>query len=176
MNRDELGLRIYSTSLLKGRFKLRSGVISDRYFDKYLFESDPKLLFEIADQMIKLLPNRFDYLAGLETGGIPIAVALSYKTGKPAIFVRKSAKEYGTKKLAEGPEIQRKKLVIVEDVITSGGQVIKSVKDLRVLGAEVKNAVCVIDREAGGIDKMRAISLEMKPLFKMSELVSLSGR
>ncbi len=92
---------------LSGQFTLRSGQVSSEYFDKYLFESQPALLARVAAQMERLLPADTDLLGGLELGGIPIATMVSARTGLPALFVRKKAKEYGTCKLAEGPARRR---------------------------------------------------------------------
>jgi len=170
MERQELAKRIYDTSHLTGEFELRSGAISNEYFDKYQFESQPDLLFEIAKQMIPLLPDSFDLLAGLEMGGIPIATAISYQTGKPIVFVRKKAKEYGTNKIAEGADINGKKLVIIEDVVTSGGQIVLSTEELRSRGAVISTALCVIDREAGGVESLAKSIIKLKPLFTMTEL------
>ncbi|MFP4369780.1 MAG: orotate phosphoribosyltransferase, partial [Candidatus Kapaibacterium sp.] len=147
-----------------------SGKISNEYFDKYQFETDPLLLFAICEQMAELLPEDFDMLGALEMGGIPIATVLSQITGKPVCFIRKKAKDYGTAKLAEGPSIESRKLVMIEDVITSGGQVIESAAELRKKGAIITNAICVIDRESGGMEKLIEHSIELKPLFKMSYL------
>src|SRR5687768_13269484 len=129
MNAQELGRRIYQSAYITGDFLLRSGKRSHEYFDKYRFESNPELLREIAKHLAPLVPSGTEYLAGLEMGGIPIATALSLETGIPAVFVRKEAKAYGTCKFAEGAEIQGKRLCIIEDVITSGGQVLISAKD-----------------------------------------------
>ncbi|MBI5325812.1 MAG: orotate phosphoribosyltransferase [Ignavibacteriae bacterium] len=170
MTHKELAKEIYNTSYLTGTFLLRSGKISNEYFDKYQFESNPDLLNEIAEQFLEIIPNDFDLIAGLELGGIPIATMLSQKTGKTAIFVRKKAKEYGTNKLAEGSDFNGKKLLIVEDVITSGGQVILSVDELRKHGAFIQHAVCVIDRESGGKENLAKNNIELLPLFTMSEL------
>ncbi len=170
MNRKELAESIYDISHLTGEFLLRSGKISNEYFDKYRFESNPEIIKAIADQMVKLLPDDFDYLAGLEMGGIPIATAISMACGKPAVFIRKKAKEYGTCKLAEGAEIKGKKLVIIEDVITSGGQVIISTKELKALGADIETVLCVIDREQGGREALLSDGLKLNALFTMTEL------
>lgn len=172
MTKQELAKAIYRTSHLTGEFKLRSGTISNEYFDKYQFESNPELLLEICQHIIDILPDDFDILAGLEMGGIPIAVILSQLTGKPVCFVRKKAKEYGTCNLAEGSEIFGKKLLIVEDVVTSGGQVILSSQELREKGAIITNAICVIDRESGGKDGLNRIEINLNPLFTMSEIKS----
>lgn len=175
MNREELAKAIFASSHITGRFVLRSGAVSHEYFDKYQFESNPYLLDQIAEHLIELLPLEFDYLAGLEIGGIPIAVALSLKTGKPITLVRKKAKEYGTRKLAEGPDIAGKRVVVVEDVVTSGGQVAISSKDLKEMGAEIVGAVCVIDRESGGPEALSAEGVNLRALFTMTELKAYSG-
>ncbi len=170
MTRDDLARHIHRRSLLHGHFVLRSGATSDRYFDKYLFESDPTLLRAIAEAMAPLVPSGIDALAGLELGGIPLAVMLSQVTGLPCRFVRKAAKEYGTRRLAEGGDIEGQRLLVIEDVITSGGQVVISSRDLRALGASVDHALCVIDREAGGGEALAGIGVDLRPLFRMSEL------
>ncbi|HUH07397.1 MAG TPA: orotate phosphoribosyltransferase [Egibacteraceae bacterium] len=169
-DRDDLARRIYTTSHLTGEFTLRSGAVSSQYFDKYLFEADPRLLADIAAALGGLVPPGAEALAGLELGGVPIATMLSQVTGLPALFVRKEAKTYGTCKLAEGGEVAGRRLVVVEDVVTSGGQVIASCADLRERGAEVLAVLCVIDREAGGVDALAANDLALRPLFTMSEL------
>ncbi len=172
MTHEELGRAIFNSSHLTGEFVLRSGKISHEYFDKYQFESDPILLKEIAVHMVSLLPDSFDVLAGLEVGGIPIATALSLETNKPLAFIRKKPKEHGTKKFAEGIEVENKHLVIIEDVVTSGGQVIISTSDLRKIHANISLALCVIDRESGGAETLSQHGIELRSLFKMSELKS----
>jgi len=175
MTKEQLALEIYDTAHLTGKFLLRSGSFSSEYFDKYQFESRPDLLMEIAEHMLKILPDDYDLLAGLEMGGIPLATALSFKTGKPAVFVRKKAKEYGTAKLAEGPDIEGKRLLIIEDVITSGGQVVISSRDLKDRGALIVGAVCVIDRESGGREALAEKAIKLNSLFTMSELKKIKG-
>jgi orotate phosphoribosyltransferase len=170
MSRDELAKQIYEMSHIKGRFQLRSGQISDEYFDKYLFEAQPEVLRAIAEQMAPLIPRGIHALAGLEMGGIPVATILSQVSGIPALFVRKNAKEYGTCKLAEGGDVSGRNLLIIEDVVTSGGQVVLSVADLRERGAVVKNVLCVIDRESGGRENLAKEGLSFRALFTMSEL------
>lgn len=170
MDRNELAGRIFKTSHLTGTFTLRSGQISNEYFDKYLFESEPELLAEIASHMSELIPEGTEILAGLEMGGIPIATALSLKTGIPAIFVRKTAKEYGTAKLAEGIGFTGKKVCIIEDVVTTGGQIVMSATDLRQLGADIKYVLCVIERDIKGRENLKKEELELRPLFTMEEL------
>ncbi len=170
MDRQELAREIYRVSHITGTFKLRSGQISNQYFDKYLFEAQPRLLAEIAAQMIKLIPAGTEVLAGLELGGVPIATAISLKTGIPAAFVRKKAKDYGTCKLAEGADVKGKKVLVIEDVVTTGGQIILSTNDLRKLGADVRSVMCVIQRGKDAKDILSKESLELIPLFTMEEL------
>lgn len=170
MNRDDLARTIYKRTHLTGTFRLRSGAISDEYFDKYLFESDPWLLREIGEALVPLVPPASEALAGLELGGVPLATILSQLTGLPALFVRKAAKSYGTCRLAEGGELDGRRLTVIEDVVTSGGQVVTSCGDLRERGAIVEHAVCVIDREAGGAKNLADVDVELRALYTMSEL------
>jgi orotate phosphoribosyltransferase len=138
--RTDLARAVYDSAHLTGEFLLRSGATSTEYFDKYQFESDPRLLRRIAEALAELVPDGVDALAGLELGGVPLATALSQVTGLPTLFVRKAAKPYGT-----------------------------------ALGAEIAGVVCVIDREAGGVEKLAAEGLELRALFTMSELKAAAG-
>ena len=165
-----LAARIYEVSHLRRSFTLRSGQVATEYFDKYRFESDPELLAEIARLATSLIPTEVDGLAGLEMGGIPVAVALSAACGLPACFVRKKAKEYGTRQLCEGGEVSGKRLLIVEDVVTSAGQILLSAADLRQAGAVVTDAVCVIDRQSGGRENLAQAGITLRALFTMDEL------
>ncbi len=171
MESRELAQAIYKVAHLTGEFKLRSGLTSKEYFDKYRFEAQPKILKEIAKAMRPLIPAGTEALAGLEMGGIPIATALSLESGIPAVYVRKEAKSYGTCRVAEGLEsLKGVKLCIIEDVITTGGQVILSAEDLRKEGALVKDVLCVISRQQGGEEKLAAAGLQMISLFNQTQL------
>jgi orotate phosphoribosyltransferase len=170
-DRAGLATRIYDASHLTGTFTLRSGVVSHEYFDKYMFESDPELLAHIAAACVPLVPAGMDALAGLELGGIPIATMISQLSGLPARFVRKEAKTYGTCRMAEGGELDGKRLCIIEDVVTSGGAILDAAVELRAQGAVLGPVICVIDRESGGAEKLAAEGLELHPLFRMHELL-----
>jgi orotate phosphoribosyltransferase len=170
MTRPELAKAIYRVSHLTGRFRLRSGAESSEYFDKYRFESDPVLLREIVAAILPLIPPDTDTLAGLELGGVPVATVLAQLSGLPVVFVRKVAKEYGTRQMIEGTGVSGRTLLIVEDVVTSGGQVVLSAKDLRAAGATVQHAVCVVDRESGGREALAASGIDLHPLFGFAEL------
>ena len=170
MDRKVLARRIHQAAHLTGEFTLRSGVVSNEYFDKYRFEANPALLLDICEFMAEMVPAEIDALAGLELGGIPIATMLSQVTNVPARFVRKEAKTYGTCQLAEGGDIEGQRLCIVEDVVTSGGAILDGARELRARGAILGPVLCVIDRESGGTDKLAADGLTLHPLFTMSEL------
>ncbi len=174
MNRAELGRRVYERSHLVGEFRLRSGAIAAEYFDKYLFESDPDLLRHIGEALAGLVPAGTEGLAGLELGGVPLAVMLSQITGLPAFFVRKQAKAYGTRTLAEGGDVGGRRLVVIEDVVTTGGAVLTSCHALVERGAKVRDVLCVIDREAGGPEHLRNSGFVLHALFTMSELVRMA--
>jgi orotate phosphoribosyltransferase len=174
MNREHLAAAIASVATLRGQFTLRSGTTASEYFDKYRFESEPSLLRALAEHLAALIPPETEALAGLELGGVPIATALALHTGLRTVFVRKRAKEYGTCQLAEGLEVAGLHLLVVEDVVTSGGQVVASSKDLRSLGAVVTHAICVIDRQAGGESALGAAGIELRSLFTKAELASTS--
>ena len=176
MNKSEIARWIYGTSHITGRFKLRSGQLSKEYFDKYLFEAEPKLLAEIAGFMLPLIPPWIDILAGLEMGGIPVASALSLYSGVPAAFVRKKAKEYGTCKLAEGPDVKDKNVCIVEDIVTTGGQIIESARELRKRGAKIDAAMCVILRDEKAVSLLAAEGLTLIPAFTMDYIKEQSLR
>lgn len=176
MDRNELGMKIFQSSHITGEFLLRSGQISNEYFDKYKFESDPVLLKSIAGELKNMIDDDIEILAGLEMGGIPIATAISFENGMPALFVRKVAKEYGTRKLAEGIEFEGKKVCVVEDVVTTGGQIIKSVSQLRELGAIVETVICVIVRDPKAHDNLGEADLKLTPLFTMEELKEIAGQ
>jgi orotate phosphoribosyltransferase len=168
--RVALARRIYETAHITGDFLLRSGTRSTEYFDKYLFESDPGLLKDIAAALVDHVPPGIDALAGLEMGGIPLATMLSQLTGLPLLFVRKKAKEYGTCKIAEGGPIADRKLLVIEDVVTSGGAILDAAAALRAEGAKLGPVLCVIDRESSGVANLTKVDLQLQSLFTMTEL------
>ena len=165
-----LAARVFGASHLTGTFVLRSGRKADHYFDKYRFESDPALLGDIVAALVPLVPPGVDGLAGLELGGVPLATMLSSVTGLPAYFVRKEPKKYGTERICEGGEVGGKRLLVIEDVVTTGGQLVLSTQDLRAQGAIVEHALCVIDREGGGAEVAGAEGVELRALFTMRDL------
>lgn len=174
MEKRELAQKIKSISFLQGKFKLRSGKTSSFYWDKYRFESNPELLKAILEGMQELLPASFAKLAAMELGGIPLATGLSLKTGKPCLYVRKKVKNYGTCNLIEGGFNKGEKVVVVEDVITTAGQVCSSIRQMRELGLIVEDVICVIDRQQGGRENLERIGCSLNCLFTGEELESLA--
>jgi orotate phosphoribosyltransferase len=165
-----LAFQVRQSARLTGSFTLRSGRVSDTYFDKYQFEADPAILKSIADSMAPLIPPGTEALAGLEMGGIPIVTMLSQVTGLPAAFIRKEPKEYGTCRYAEGASLAGRQFVLVEDVVSSGGAIIDALEKLRSDGLVPRAALCVIDRETGGKEALAAVGLTLKALFTFSQV------
>ena len=168
-DRRTLAADISRASRLTGTFTLRSGQVSDQYFDKYRFEAEPALLARVAAAMLPLVPADADVLAGLELGGVPIATAMSLQSGKRAAFVRKEAKTYGTCLAVEGGDVSGKKVAMIEDVISTGGAVVDAAALLRQAGAEIVAVVCAIWRGAGE-PAIPGLDCPVLPAFRMAEL------
>lgn len=145
----ELARQIAAVSALKGEFLLRSGQVSNHYFDKYRFEGDPTILKPLARAMAELLPAGTDIIAGLELGGVPLVTAISLETGLPAAFIRKEAKTYGTCRAIEGQDVAGKTITFIEDIITTGGAVSDAYQFAQAEGATVQAVVCAIWRGSG---------------------------
>ncbi|WP_433159591.1 orotate phosphoribosyltransferase [Kribbella sp. CA-247076] len=161
---------VYATAHLTGEFVLRSGQVAAEYFDKYRFEADPLLLDAIAAAMVPLVQAETEVLAGLELGGIPVVTALGRRTGLPCAFVRKQAKPYGTRRLAEGAQTAGRRVTVVEDVITTGGQVVLSTEQLRAQGAQITDVLCVINRNQGTPESLTDAGLTLQALFTAEDL------
>ncbi|MEV0425977.1 orotate phosphoribosyltransferase [Micromonospora sp. NPDC050495] len=176
MKLADLARQVNARSRLTGEFVLRSGRVATEYFDKYQFEAAPALLDALAEQLVALVPAGTEVLAGLEMGGIAVVTALGRHTGLPCAFVRKAAKPYGTARLAEGAAVAGRRVLVVEDVVTSGGQVVLSTRELRNLGARIDAAVCVIDRQEGGSEALAAEGITLRALLTRADLGAPNGR
>lgn len=161
---------------LKGTFVLRSGQTSNEYFDKYLFESQPTLLRRVAEAMVPLLPPDTQLLGGLELGGVPIATMVSSLTGLPALLVRKQAKTYGTRRLAEGAEVEGVRITLIEDVITTGGAVRDATLALRAEGARIAVVVCAIDRSDTGGEQLAKVDVDTRAVLTREQLAAPAGK
>jgi orotate phosphoribosyltransferase len=165
-----LGTDLNTAARLSGRFVLRSGAISSEYFDKYRFEADPALLRRVASRMLALVPEDAEVLAGLELGGVPIATAMSLESGLAAAFVRKEPKAYGTCLAVEGSDVAGKRVVIVEDVISTGGAVVDGAARLAEAGAQLIAVVCALWRGAGEPALSSLPGVPVRAAFLQSEL------
>jgi orotate phosphoribosyltransferase len=171
VDRTELGNLLLSVSYLEGDFVLRSGKRSRYYLDKYLFETDPRVLGGVVREMASLIRHRmgergeYARLAAPELGAVSIGAGLSLELGMPFVIVRKQTKEYGTGKAIEGAWHPGERFAVVEDIVTSGGAALSAVEQLRALGLVVEDLYCVVDREEGGRENARKMGLELIPLF-----------
>ncbi len=156
--------------MLSSRFVLRSRRTSDRFFNKYQFEADPKLLARVATALAELIPPGTEVLARPESGGTPIFTALSLETGLAAAFIRKEAETYGTRRSAEGAARSGKLFVLVEDVDSSGGAIVDALGKLQGNRLEPTAVLCVIDRETGGCKALKEAGLPLPSVFRISDL------
>lgn len=147
---DSLVVRIRATACRRGAFHLPTGQMIEEYFDQYLLAADHMLLRDVATEMARYIQVDTEVLVGMELGGIPLAVALSAATGVPAGFLRHERKSYGTRRQIEGPPVKGRGIVLVDDVVRSGRQILRAASVLRGAGASVATAICVLDRGIGG--------------------------
>jgi orotate phosphoribosyltransferase len=168
--REALARELVRASYLKGDFVLRSGKRSNRYFDKFLFETDPELLKRLGAHLAELVPKETQRLAAPELGAVLLGGAVSMETGLPLLLIRKEPKAYGTAKQIEGRFSVGERVTVIEDVVTTGGDSIRSVQVLRDAGLEVIHLIVVLDRGEGGEDNIRETRVPYSPLFRIRDL------
>jgi orotate phosphoribosyltransferase len=171
---DELLDAIREHAYLEGDFVLRSGRRSRYYLDKYRFETRPELLEAIGARIADLVAEHepdADRLAGPELGAVALATATSLASGLPFLIVRKEPKGYGTDNRLEGAFEAGERVCLVEDVVTSGGAAVLAIEALREAGLECRTAVCVVDREEGGVDELARHGVRLRPLFRAGDLL-----
>lgn len=155
-----------------GDFTLASGKKSKYYIDIKKASTDPKTLKLIARQAaFRIKQMDVNIIAGVELGGVPLATAVSMETELPLLIVRKAVKDYGTKSRFVGDIKPEDRLVMLEDVTTSGGSVRDAVEVVRETGANVKYVICVVDRGEGAIENLKETSVELVPLVSASDLL-----
>lgn len=170
MEIEQLARQVKDIALLTGDFILSSGRRSSYYLDKYRIETRPDILRAIAEGIAPKIPPETELLAGPELGAIPLVTAIGLHTGHHFLLVRKQAKEYGTKKVVEGLYEPGQKVVLVEDVLTTGGQAVTAADSLRGLGLDVLKILCIIDREEGAREAVEGAGYVFDPLLTKSML------
>jgi orotate phosphoribosyltransferase len=170
----ELAGAIREHAYLEGDFLLRSGRRSRYYLDKYRFETRPDLLWPISKRIAAAV-RREDpaavRLAGPELGAVALATSASLASGLPFLIVRKAGKEYATEQRVEGTYEAGELVCLVEDVVTTGGAAASAVGALREAGLVCNTAICVVDRDEGGVEGLAAVGVRLVPLFRAAELV-----
>ena len=170
MTREELIKRIKETAYLEGDFVLRSGKRSKYYLDKYLFETCPDILKALGEEFARYVTDDVTLIAGAELGGVALAAATALETGKNWIIVRNTKKGYGTGKLIEGVLNEGDVVLLVEDIATTGGQVLEAAKVITEAGAEVKKIVCVINRKQGAAENITQASYKFDSILTKDDL------
>jgi len=170
MTKTELATRIAEIALLRGEFTLRSGRKSNFYLDKYLFSTQPDILAELGRMFAARIPPGTTKLAGAELGGIPLVTAASLASGLPSVFIRNQKKDYGTAKQLEGVIGTEDRVVIVEDVATTGGQVLEAAKVIAETGATITKIIATIDRLEGARENIEAAGFAFEALFTTRDL------
>ncbi len=170
MTIEELAKRIKQTAYLEGDFVLRSGKRSKYYLDKYLFETCPDILEALGKEFAKYVTDDVTLIAGAELGGVALAAATAIATGKNWVIVRNSKKDYGTGKLIEGVLKKGDVVLLVEDIATTGGQILEAAKVIAETGATVKKVVCVIDRKQGAEENITAAGYKFESILTKNDL------
>jgi orotate phosphoribosyltransferase len=175
VKRDELAAALREHAYLEGDFLLRSGRRSSYYLDKYRFETRPDLLAVLGDYIAAAVAEHEPEavrIASPELGAVVLAAAASLSSGLPFLIVRNKAKDYGTANRLEGVFEPGERVCLVEDVVTSGGAAVEALEALREAGLECRIAVCVVDREEGGVDALARRGARLVPLFRAVDLLS----
>ncbi len=170
MTRDELIKRIKETAYLEGDFVLRSGKRSKYYLDKYLFETCPDILKALGKEFARYVTSDVTLIAGAELGGVALAASTAMATGRNWVIIRNSKKGYGTGKMVEGVLKAGDVVLLVEDIATTGGQVLEAAKIITEAGAAVKKIVCVIDRRQGAEENITQAGYEFDRILTKDDL------
>jgi orotate phosphoribosyltransferase len=169
MDTQELAERIKDAAYLEGDFILRSGKRSNYYLDKYLFESRPDILAELG-RRLAAFADEADLIAGPALGAVSLAAATSLACGKPFVIVRKKTKDYATGKLIEGPPVEGRQVLLVEDVGTTAGAALEAAATLVEAGAAVTRLVFVIDRMQGARENVEQAGFRFEALLTKEDL------
>lgn len=152
-----------------GEFTLTSGQTSDVYVDVKRAWTDPDRL-DLLARALAARVGSVDRLAGMELGAVPLVVATALRTGRPYVVLRKGTRDHGTRQAFEGDVPSGSRVLLIEDVATTGGSSVRSVEILRAAGGEIDRALVVVDREAGAREQLAALGVRLEPLVTLSEL------
>jgi orotate phosphoribosyltransferase len=171
MNKQDLIKLLKECGAIKfGRFVLTSGAVSDYYIDIKKASTNPKILSKIAIAMAEYAQG-YDLIAGMELGAVPLITALSLQTNIPFVIIRKEKREHGTSKQIEGDDLKDKRVLVIEDVTTSGNSVIKTVNVIRQNHGKVDEVIVVVDRDSGAEKKLQKIDINFIPLLSVNEIL-----
>ena len=171
MDKEELTQLLKECGAIQfGRFVLTSGAVSDYYIDIKKASTNPTVLKKIAEAMAEYVEG-YDLLAGMELGAVPLITALSLETNIPYVIIRKGKREHGTGKQIEGGDVKNKHVLVIEDVTTSGGSVVKTIQILRQNQAKVDEVLVVVDRESGAEEKLQNLDVSFIPLLSVSDIL-----
>jgi orotate phosphoribosyltransferase len=170
VTREELIKRIKETAYLEGDFTLRSGKKSKYYLDKYLFETCPDILKALAVEFASHVTDDVTLIAGAELGGVALAAATAMETGRNWVIIRNSKKGYGTGRMIEGLLKPDDVVLLVEDIATTGGQVLEAAKVITTAGAKVKKIVCTIDRKQGAEENITGAGYRFESILTKDDL------
>jgi orotate phosphoribosyltransferase len=172
MNKNDLVKLLKDCGAIKfGRFVLTSGAISDYYIDIKKASTNPIILKKIAKEMT-FYTEGYEIIAGMELGAVPLVVALSLETEIPYVIIRKEKRQHGTNKQIEGNDVKGKRVLIIEDVTTSGGSVIKSINAIRKNQGKVDEVIVIVDRESGAEKKLQNLDVNFIPLLSVSDILN----
>lgn len=173
--KEDLLILVKDKAFIKGEFTLASGKTADFYIDGKQVTLDPQGLFLVAKVVLNMLHGlNADAIGGPTMGADPIAAAvslLSSQTGHPikAFMVRKDAKAHGLQKMIEGPLLKEgDRVVVVEDVVTTGGSVLKAIQEVEKTKARVVKVICLMDRNQGAKELLGGY--HYTPIFELSDL------
>ncbi|MCG3138614.1 MAG: Orotate phosphoribosyltransferase [Phycisphaerae bacterium] len=170
MTREQLIARIRETAYLEGDFTLRSGRKSKYYLDKYRFETQPDILAALGREFARYVTPAVTLIAGAELGGVPLAATTAIAAQKPFVIVRNAKKDYGTGNVMEGILPPNPHVLLVEDIATTGGQVLEAAQVLRQRGATIEAIVAVIDRQEGARENITSAGFLFHSLFTKADL------
>ncbi|MFC1752877.1 orotate phosphoribosyltransferase [Thermoproteota archaeon] len=171
---SELVSSVKKAAYLEGEFITRAGKKTNYYIDKYLFETRPDILMPLAIELAKCFPSpeTYDRIAAPELGAVPLAAVVSLQVKKPFIIVKKAVKGYGTQKLIEGAFNPGERVVVLEDVLTTGGAVLRACDIIKENKLSIVKIIGVINREEGAFENIHAQGYEVDALISTTDLRS----